>query len=117
MTHGLLKPICSVILSPAFKLAAAEGGKCTFRAIPSVVTSTTPVLAFAAVTVAGILCMPIMLSCIPFMSECMAPILSMPLVGVLSWATAKPLTAKASVRELNDESSALRRGSIWLSQR
>lgn len=117
MIHGLLKPMCNVILSPAFRLAIADGGKCTFKAMPSVITSTTPVFASAVVTVAGILCMPIMLPCIPFMSECIAPVLFMPLVGMLSWATATPLRAKASAREPNVESKDLREIVIGLSQR
>lgn len=41
--YGLLKPVCRVILSPALRLASADGGKWTLRLMPSEVASTIPV--------------------------------------------------------------------------
>lgn len=59
---------CNVILLPVFKLAMADGGKCTFSAIPSVVTSTMPVFESTAVTVARHLVHAHLVAMHPFIS-------------------------------------------------
>lgn len=87
MTYGLLKPMCSVILSPTLRSAIDFGGKCTVSAMPPASTPTLPVAASTEVTVAGILCMLPFILCIILLCIlplCMEPMLLDDDTGVIA---------------------------------